>query len=90
MPFHIPPPYREVHQARRRAPSAFENRLADALEVAFGAILTERDAWELPRLVERLNSLGSTDPDGAPWTEESFQHEIALIAADAAVREVPA
>jgi hypothetical protein len=85
VPYRIPPPYREIHQARRRVPSAYEDQLADALEVAFG-----EKAWELPRLVERLNSLGSTDPNGVPWTAESFRHEISVIAASAAHQEVSA
>lgn len=85
MPYHIPPPYREIHQGRRRMPSAYEDQLADALEVAFG-----EKAWELPRLVERLNSLGSTDPKGDPWTAESFQREISVIAVNAAQQEASA
>lgn len=84
MPYTIPPPYREIHQARRRAPSVFEDHLADALEVAF----SER-AWNLRELVARLNSLGSTNQEGTPWTEESFQHEIAVAAADSVVQEIP-
>lgn len=82
MPYRVPPPYREVHQTRTHPPTEYENRLGDALEEAFS-----EKAWELPQLVERLNALGVSDPQGAPWTEESFPRVMASIAAEAAYQE---
>ena len=57
-----------VWQTRAALPSDFENRLADLLEQVFAA-----GVEELPAVVARLNELGGRAPDGAPWTEASFQ-----------------
>lgn len=83
MPYQLPPPYREVHQARRRPPTEFEDSLAEALEVAFAD-----KAWELDELVDRLNSMGSRDPQGRTWTEATFKDQISTLADDATVPEV--
>lgn len=64
----LPPPYMRPDQARRRAPTDYENRLGDALEAAFAT-----GAWELDALVARLNADGMRTPDGKPWTVESFE-----------------
>ncbi len=64
-------------------PTAFEDRLADALELAFA-----EGAWDLEELIGRLNSLGSTDSEGQAWTQESFTRQLAEIAVDAVVPEV--
>jgi hypothetical protein len=56
------------HQARRRAPTDYENMLGDALEAAFSA-----GAWELGELVARLNADGVRTPDGREWTVENFE-----------------
>lgn len=63
-----PAPYMDPHQARRRAPTAYENELADALEAAFGD-----DVRELDALVARLNADGVRTPDGLEWTSDRFQ-----------------
>lgn len=54
-------------QSRKRATTAFENRLADAIESAFASGIRE-----LEPLVAAINDFGSTDPDGQPWTPETF------------------
>ena len=55
-------------QTRARAPTAYEDRLADALRAIFGD-----EVHELPGIVARLNDAGIPDPDGAPWTEAGFE-----------------
>jgi hypothetical protein len=57
-----------VWQTRPALPTDYENRLADLLEQAFSAGIEG-----LAPLVAKLNELGSKAPDGAPWSEESFQ-----------------
>ena len=57
-----------VWQTRSAPPTDYENRLADLLEQVFASGLEE-----LAPLVARLNELGSKAPDGATWTEASFQ-----------------
>ena len=59
--------YLNPHQARDRAPTAFESLLGDALERAFGA-----GRHGLPELVAALNQTGPDAPDGRPWTEAGF------------------
>lgn len=54
-------------QTRSRVPSEYEDRLADALTAIFAD-----EVYELPEIVEALNAAGMADPDGAPWTVESF------------------
>ncbi|MBA3309072.1 MAG: hypothetical protein H0U28_03300 [Nocardioidaceae bacterium] len=54
-------------QSRKRGPTALENRLGDAIESAFA-----RGIHELGPLVAAVNDFGSTDPDGQPWTPETF------------------
>ena len=55
-------------QTRAAPPTEFENRLADALEQAFGA-----GAETLAEVVARLNQMEVLDAAGARWTEASFQ-----------------
>ena len=57
-----------IWQTRAAPPTEYENRLGDALEQAFASGTHELDA-----LVAKLNELGSRAPDGAAWTEASFQ-----------------
>ncbi len=57
-----------VWQHRAAPPTAFENQLGDLLEQVFVAGIED-----LPAVVARLNELGGRAPDGAPWTEASFQ-----------------
>jgi len=60
--------YCSPHQARRRAPTEYENRLGDALEAAFAD-----GVHDLPGLVARLNAQGIAAPDGGSWTEARFE-----------------
>lgn len=60
-----------VWQTRAASPSAYENRLGDALETIFG-----EGVEDLAGVVRRLNEMGVMDPTGAPWTEASFQDEM--------------
>ena len=55
-------------QARRHAPTDYENRLADALEAAVADGI-----HALPALVARLNADGIEMPDGGTWTEAGFE-----------------
>lgn len=59
--------YLDPHQARERAPTAYESLLGDAIERAFGAGI-----HDLPGLIGCLNRTGPNAPDGRPWTEDSF------------------
>ncbi|MFB3102112.1 MAG: recombinase-like helix-turn-helix domain-containing protein [Alphaproteobacteria bacterium] len=54
-------------QTRARRPTAYEDRLADALTAIFA-----EEVYEIDGIVGALNSAGVPDPDGAPWTVESF------------------
>jgi hypothetical protein len=64
----LPELYMNPQQAQRRAPTDYENLLADAVEAAFTA-----GAWELDALVARLNADGIRTPSGAEWTTENFE-----------------
>jgi hypothetical protein len=63
-----------VWQTRPAPPTEYENRLGDALVECFAAGITELGA-----LVRRLDELGVRAPDGARWTEESFEREMARL-----------
>lgn len=69
--------YLTVHQTRRREPTSWEDLLGDSIERAFAAGITE-----LPALVAHLNRTGPNFPGGEPWTEASYQAEIARLAAE--------
>jgi hypothetical protein len=47
-----------------------------ALERIFGEGVDELDG-----IVSRLNELGVASADGAPWTADSFQAEMAILGA---------
>lgn len=64
----LPAPYLNPHQARRRAPTDYENLLGDALEAAFAA-----GAWQLEALLARLNADGIRTPEGREWTAAEFE-----------------
>jgi hypothetical protein len=68
--------YCNPHQARRRAPTEYENRLGDALEAAFAD-----GVHDLPALVARLSARGVAAPDGAPWTEARFEQAMKELGA---------
>jgi hypothetical protein len=60
-----------IWQTRLAPPTDSENALGDALEQVFAA-----GAETLSEVIQKLNALGSRAPDGAPWTEASFQQEM--------------
>jgi hypothetical protein len=69
--------YFNPHQARQRTPTPYEDLLGDSLERAYAAGI-----HELPALVEHLNRTGPGCPvNGTVWTEQTFQEEIARLAA---------
>jgi hypothetical protein len=59
--------YLNPAQQRTAEPTAFENKLGDALEAIF-----MRREYELAQIVSSLNATEVFDEDGSPWTEASF------------------
>jgi len=70
------PLYNETHQSRHAEPTTYENLLGDAIERAFAAGIHELDD-----LVAYLNRSGPAGPNGAAWTAESYQREMARLGA---------
>ena len=69
--------YLNPHQARQRAPTAFENLLGDSIERAFASGI-----HDLPGLIAHLNRSGPGCPLGdGNWTEQTYQQEMARLAA---------
>lgn len=66
--------YLEPHQARKRAPTTFEDLLGDAIERAFAD-----GAHSLSELVACLNRTGPSSENGEAWTEQSFQALMARL-----------
>jgi hypothetical protein len=64
----------EVHQVQKQPPTAYENRLGDAIEDAF-----RNGIREMPALVADLNAKGVPDPKGAPWKVETFESTLAAL-----------
>lgn len=63
-----------VWQTRSAPPTDYENALADALVACF-----EDGITELSALVDALNARGALGPDGAAWTPERFEREMARL-----------
>ena len=63
--------YLEENQARRRPPTAYELKLAGAIEEVFATGVHDLDG-----LVGGLAALGVTTRDGQPMTAETFLSEI--------------
>ncbi len=63
-----------IWQTRPAAPTAYENRLGDALVEVFAG-----GAAELADVVAGLNRIGMHAPDGQAWTEASFSAEMARL-----------
>ncbi|AFJ45708.1 recombinase-like helix-turn-helix domain-containing protein [Shimwellia blattae] len=57
-----------IWQTRSRVPDAFELGLIDALEQLF-----EQGISALPELIQALNGQKQWDPQGQPWSEQSFR-----------------
>lgn len=68
--------YNETHQSRAKAPTSYESLLGDSIERAFGAGIQD-----LESLVQYLNTAGPSGPNGQAWTPESYQQEMARLAA---------
>ncbi len=68
--------YNETHQARSAPPTAYESLLGDSIERAFAMGI-----HDLSGLVNYLNQVGPTGPNGQPWTPASYEQEIARLAA---------
>jgi len=66
--------YLQPHQARERAPTAYEDLLGDAIERAFAGGVTQ-----IEDLVAALNRTGPTAPNSQPWTVDSYRAEIARL-----------
>jgi hypothetical protein len=64
----------EVNQVQKQPPTAYENRLGDAIEDAF-----RNGVRELPDLVAALNASGVPAPDGSPWNVDTFQATMASL-----------
>jgi hypothetical protein len=63
-----------VWQTRAAEPTAYEHRLADALQAIFAD-----EVYDRPGIVARLNRAGLTTEAGALWTEAGFAAEMARL-----------
>lgn len=68
--------YLVKNQTRPAEPTAYERKLAVAIEEVFGS-----GRHDLEGLVAGLNDLGVLAPGGRQWTEESFAAEIKRLGA---------
>jgi hypothetical protein len=66
----------QPHQAGNGDPTAYERKLAGAIEQVFGS-----GTHDLAGLVTGLNTMGVAAPDGSPWTETSFADEMTRLGA---------
>jgi hypothetical protein len=69
--------YLEPHQARKHAPTQYENLLGDAIERAFA-----QGFHTLPELVRYLNEAGPGPQSADMWSESVYAEEIARLARD--------
>jgi hypothetical protein len=65
-----------VWQTRTHAETAFERRLADAMEKAFVGGVTELEA-----LVDYLNAAGVRDEENRAWTVDTYRAVMARLGA---------
>lgn len=68
--------YIVVNQTREREPTDYENLLGDALERIFAGGATEIDV-----VVTQLNEMEAPAPDGATWTRDLLEAELARLGA---------
>jgi hypothetical protein len=68
--------YLVKNQTRQAEPTAYERKLAGAIEEVFGS-----GRHDLEGLVAGLNDLGVLAPGGKQWTEESIAAEIKRLGA---------
>lgn len=69
--------YNETHQARTAAPTSYESLLGDSIERAFATGI-----HDLAGLVQYLNTVGPSGPNGQVWTTESYKQEMARLAGE--------
>jgi ribosome assembly protein YihI (activator of Der GTPase) len=69
-------PKNKIWQTRLHEQTAFERRLAEAMESAFADGVTELD-----ELVDRLNQGGVFDEQNRAWTIDSFRAVMAELGA---------
>ncbi len=69
-------PQNKIWQTRLHEQTAFERRLAEAMESAFADGVTELD-----ELVDRLNQGGVFDEQNRAWTIDSFRAVMAELGA---------
>lgn len=69
--------YLEPHQARKVAPTQYENLLGDSIERAYAQGL-----HDLPALVRYLNEAGPGPQSALSWTEAVYTEEMARLARD--------
>ncbi|TWP34687.1 recombinase-like helix-turn-helix domain-containing protein [Leekyejoonella antrihumi] len=70
------PLYLEPNQTREGPLTPYEAKLSGLIQRVFA-----EGHYGLQELVQGLNDHGSTAPDGAPWTEESFRAEMSRLGA---------
>ncbi len=70
------PQYLNAHQTRDHDPTDYENLLADGIEKAFAAGLSE-----LPNICAMLNEDCVPAPNGMPWTPALFEQEMKRLGA---------
>lgn len=68
--------YLEVHQTRNGEFTPYEEKLAGSLMEIFS-----RGTHDLAGVVDGLNGLGLTAPDGGTWTETNFRTEMSRLGA---------
>ncbi len=68
--------YNETHQTRSAEPTTYESLLGDSIERAYA-----QGIHDLPGLVAYLNQAGPAGPNGQPWTDETYQKEMARLGA---------
>ena len=68
------PQYLVEHQSRDHEPTAYEQRLAGAIEEVFAT-----GVHDLPGLIEGLRIRGVHGPGSLEWDEESFCAEMARL-----------
>ena len=67
-------PENKIWQTRQHEQTAFERRLAEAMESAFADGVTDLD-----ELIERLNQDGVCDKQNRAWTIDSFRAVMAEL-----------